>query len=165
MRARVIFCKKKMKTEIRAEKRKVGIGVLGGPYAHVGLLRKAKAIVKATARSAEAKSEVLYSLPGIFAMELREGRNAVRLIKEGDALRIMKSSEKSDVLLVVEFSDIDAERGSMLGKVPTARLLAEGRIVYRGRGKYFNCFQRIAYIADKMLLSDSKFQAIYGAEI
>ena len=137
---------------------------MGGPYARMGLLRKAKAIVKATERSAEAKAEVLYSLPGIFAMEIREGKHSVRLIKEGDSLRIMESSEKSDILLVVEFADVAAERGSMLGKVPTARLLAEGRIVYRGRGKYFNCFQRISYIADKMLLSGKKFQAMYGTE-
>ena len=146
------------------EKRKIGRGVMGGPYAHLGLWRKAKAIVKATERSAEAKDEVLYRLPGIFAMQLREGEYVVRLIKEGETLRIMEPSEKSEVLLSVEFSDVAAERGSLVGKVSLARLLAEGRITYRGRGRYFNVFQRIAFIADKMTLSDKKFRAMYGTE-
>jgi len=151
--------------DIRTERRKIGRGILGGPYAHLGLRSKAKDLVKATERSAEAKAEVLYSLPGIFAMELREGQYVVRLIKEGDTLRIMDPSERSDILLTVEFSDIAAERGSLVGKVSMPRLLAEGRITYRGRGKYFTCFQRIAYIADKTLLSRKKFQEMYGTEI
>lgn len=150
--------------EIQAEKRKIGNGVVSGPYAHMALRRKAKMIVKATERSAEAKNEVLYSLPGIFAMELCEGKYTVRLIKEGEALRIMESAEKSDILLTVVFSDIDAERGSLVGKVSLARLFAEGRVTYRGRGKYFNAFQRISYIADKTLLSRKKFEAMYGTE-
>lgn len=150
--------------EIRTKKRRIGLGVRGGPYAHMALRRKAKAIVKVTERSAEAKQEVLYSLPGIFAMELREGKYVVRLIKEGDCLRMMENTEISEILLTVTFSDIDAEKGSLVGKVSMGRLLAEGRITYKGRCKYFNAFQRISYIADKTLLSTKKFQAMYGTE-
>jgi len=148
--------------DIRTEIKKMPVG--NGIYARMAMERVASRLIKATEQSEEAKKEVLYSLPGIFAVEIRSGANSVRLIKEGDVFREMESSEKSDILLVVIFQDQGAETAYLSGAASLARLYAEGRLSSRGRGKYRNAFMRIARVADETVLSKKKLRAMYGSE-
>ena len=127
------------------------------------LKKKAEALVFATQHSDAAKAEVLYGLPGVFSMSLHAGEKSLRLIKEGECFRILKSSEISDVLLSIRLEDRGAEEDITAGKASLARLFSEGRVTYRGSGKSFNCIMRIDCISDELRLSERKRKDLYGS--
>ncbi|MBP5405347.1 MAG: hypothetical protein J6Y74_05340 [Clostridia bacterium] len=128
------------------------------------VLRKwAEALVFATQHSDAAKAEVLYGLPGVFSMSLQAGGKSLRLIKEGDSFRILKSSEISDVLLSIRLEDRGAEEDIIEGRASLAKLFSEGRVTYRGSGKSFNCVMRIDCVSDKLRLSERKRKDLYGS--
>ena len=130
--------------------------------ANVELLCIARRLVRATEKSAEAQKDVMYSLPGIFAFELSADKKCVRLIKEGNTFRIMKKTEKSEVLASVVFEDAGVLSRIRSEDVTAAKALSEGRISYRGISKYASAILRVFYAADKLFLSDAKWCALYG---
>ena len=140
------------------EERKIGRDF----YAGFGLKKKAAAIVKATERDERAKKEVLQALPGVFSMILEAGESSVHLIKEGNALRIMEKSEKSDVLLSIAFEDVGGEREIFSGKTTLSKLFSEGRLSYKGRTSFFAALMRIDAVSDDILLSEKKKTELYG---
>jgi len=130
--------------------------------ANVELLRIAKRLVRVTETSEDAQKDVMYSLPGIFALELCAGKNRIRLIKEGNALRIMKKTEKSDILTSIVFEDENVLSRVAANRATAATALSEGRVSYCGTSKHFSAIMRIFYVSDKLFLSDAKWSALYG---
>jgi len=128
----------------------------------VGLLMRAKHLVQATKKSETAKKEILYRLPGVFSMRLRAGKEEVRLIKEADELRIMKKTEKSVILLSINFED-NAELGDvMFHETTMPRALSEGRVHFDGAPKYMGVILRVDHEGDKCVLSNDKYAELYG---
>lgn len=130
----------------------------------VDLLLVAGRLVRATERSEDAQKDVMYSLPGIFAFALCAGKNRICLIKEGNAFRIMKKAEKSEVLTVIEFEDASVLSRIAVRRITAAKALSEGRTSYRGISKYASVIMRVFYAADKLFLSDAKWIALYGED-
>ena len=122
----------------------------------------AKRLEKATAVSEEAQTEIMYGLPGIFSFALCSGGRSVRLIKEGNAFRIMKLSEKSDILTSVFFDDPKTLTSVATGRKTIFKALSEGRVSYKGAVGFFTTVMRVFYVADKLRLSDKKRGALYG---
>jgi len=126
------------------------------------LSRRANFLVQASKHSAGAAKEILYGLPGVFAMSLVSEGKEVRLIKEADQLRLMKSSEKSAILLTIYFDDITALCELATGDVTMQKAFAEGRIRFSGSMKYFAAITRAASEGDKALFGEEKYAELYG---
>lgn len=132
--------------------------------AYAELRRYANRVIKCTQKSEGAKLEMLFSLPGIFAMEFRFLRAKIRLIKEGDAFRLMERSEKSRNLLTVTISDASALKKMISGKLTIHRAMAEGRLTFGGSTAFFCVITRICEEGDKILLSESSYKEAYRSE-
>ena len=148
--------------ELQTENRVNRMNGISRGVVRLGLLLRAKHLVRASKESAEAKREILYDLPGVFSMILRAGRAEIRLIKEADELRIMNRSEKSNPRLIITFNDY-AALGDLVGRETTLpKLLSEKRVTYLGAPKYCNVILRVDHEGDKLNLSDEKFAEFYG---
>lgn len=128
------------------------------------LILFAKRVVRATEKCEKAKLDLLYSLPGVFSLELACGGASIRLIKEADTFRIMEKSERSVILLRVIFSDRGSERALLYKKASLCRLLAEGRILYFGKSKYMSVLTRVSEEGDRAFLSENKRNELYPLE-
>lgn len=142
----------------RQEKKKNLIEKL---IARSALSRRAAFLVQATKKSEAAAKEILYGLPGVFAMRLVSCGKEVRLIKEASELRIMKDSEKSDILLTIYFDDIPALCELSAGETTMQKAFAEGRIHFGGSLKYFATILRAASAGDS-LYGEEKYAELYG---
>ena len=150
--------------ELQTVEKKYGNPISDRCLAFAELRRYANRVIKYTQKSEGAKLEMLFSLPGIFAMEFRFLRAKVRLIKEGDAFRVMERSEKSRNLLTVTITDASALKKMIAGKLTIHRALAEGRLTFAGSTAFFCVLTRICNEGDKVLLSDSRYQEAYRSE-
>ena len=112
--------------------------------------RIANALVVATKKSQSAGDELLYRLPGVFSMTISYGGRRVRLIKEANTFRIMEKSEKSDILLAVEFADGAALCDVFQAKATWAKILSEGRLRLSGNVNYAAVFLRVAAESDRL---------------
>ena len=112
--------------------------------------------------STAAGDDLLYGLPGVFVMRISYRDSYVRLIKEANALRIMKDSEKSDVLLSAEILDEAALGDLSFHTVTWQKAYAEGRVRFAGKAKYAAVIVRVAKAGDQAELSQKKYQNLYG---
>ena len=150
--------------ELQTVEKKYGNPISDRCVAKVELLRFAKRLVKYTEKSENAKLELLYSLPGIFAMELRFLGAKVRIIKEGATFRIMDRSEKSRNLLTVTINDGSVLKKLTSGNLTACRAAAEGRLTFKGSTAFFCVFMRVCRFGDKELLSESRYAEAYDSE-
>ena len=139
-------------------------GLIKKFFVRHALKKRAKFLVRATERSEVAAKEVLYSLPGVFSMKLVAGGAEVRLIKEADQLRLMNSSEKSDVLLIIGFEDLAILGDLAAGDVTLQKAFAEGRATFSGKTKYFASVMRVNAEGDKALLGAGAYAELYGKD-
>ena len=128
----------------------------------LALSRRAKLFVRATKKSDAAAKEVLYHLPGCFAMSLVHQGNEIRLIKEADQFRIMKNSEESDILLTIFFKDTVALCELGAGEVTMQKAFSEGRISFKGPLKCFSTIVRVSEKSDLALFGEDKHTELYG---
>ena len=126
------------------------------------LRRIAGALCRATLASDAAGDEILYGLPGVFSMEIRAERSSIRLIKEARSLRVMKKSEKSDILLTIKLEDL-AVAGDITGReCSMQKALAEGRLTFAGKTKHFAAIIRASAAGDKTILPNEEYYELYG---
>lgn len=112
--------------------------------------------------SKEAGDEILYGLPGIFTMEISAADESVRIIKEANTLRTMKTSEASDVLLRIKLEDI-ALLGDIVGRECTLqKAFAEGRMTFIGETKHLATILRAGAAGDKAILPNEEYFELYG---
>ena len=131
-------------------------------FARHALRRCACFLVRATERCEAAAKEVLYDLPGVFAMSLVAAGEEVRLIKEADCFRIMKKAERSDVLLSIRFEDL-AILGDLTARECTMqKALAERRLTCFGKIGYLATVMRVSAEGDKALLGEGAYEELYG---
>ena len=135
-----------------------------GALAALALRSRAKYLVRASKESREAAKDILRTLPGVFSMTLTAGTHSIRLIKEADQFRIMKKSEKSDIILDIEFRDLCALLEAAAKQVTMQKLLAENRLTFRGRTQYFAALMRVYSDGDRVLCSESQYLELYGKE-
>ena len=128
------------------------------------LYRYARRVIRCTEKSDGAKTELLFSLPGIFAMELCFGGKSVRLIKEGDVFRVPERAEKIRCLLKIIILDKAALELLIAGKVSLNRCAAERRLAFSGGTPFFSAFSRIVCEGDRSLLSDKRYKGSYLSE-
>lgn len=122
----------------------------------------AKELARASEKIENAGDDVLYRLPGVFSMSLVCGGQVVRLIKEANAFRVMKSSEKSEVSLSAKVTDEAALADLCSKKATWQKVYSEGRIVFAGKMKYATLFMRVMAEGDKAFLSAKKYLELYG---
>lgn len=126
------------------------------------LQKISKALVLASEQSSAVGDDILYGLPGVFSFCISYKGECVRLIKEANSFRIMKPSEKSEVLLSIEPLD-DAALGDLcLGGATWHKLYAEGRVSFAGKIKYATVFMRVAAEGDRFRMSEKNYQDLYG---
>jgi len=126
------------------------------------LKRLARALCLGTVASEEASDEILYGLPGIFSMEISAAGARVRLIKEANTLRIMRSSEKSEPLLRLHLEDL-AVLGDIVGRECTLqKALAEGRMTFAGKTTHLATIMRASAAGDKTVLPNEEYCELYG---
>lgn len=121
----------------------------------------AKNLVLATKKSTAAAKDVLYTLPGVFSMKIVYGDKEVRLIKEADELRIMESSEISDILLTIEPADAGILADLYTHQTTLQHALAENRVHLFGKTKYAATIVRVSAEADKLTCSKKTLQNLY----
>ncbi len=119
-------------------------------------------LARASKTSEKVGDDVLYHLPGVFSLGVSYGGESVRLIKEANSFRIMKSSEKSDVSLIATVVDAAAIRDICTHKASWQKLYAEGRVTFAGKIKYATLFMRVMAEGDKAFLPAKKYQELYG---
>ena len=129
---------------------------------HAALRKLAKALVRASEKSECAGDEILYGLPGVFSMDLTYQDQSVRLIKEANAFRIMKPSEKSEVSLSAIVTDEAALADLKFKRATWQKVYSEGRVVFAGKIKYAALFMRVMAEGDKASLPAKKYQELYG---
>ena len=128
------------------------------------LRRMAKLFVRATQRSDAAKKAVLYGLPGVFSASITFEGNSMRLIKEADEFRIMKKSEKSEILLYIDFRDTESIAEVAARETNLNRVFAAGRMTFRGKTRYLAAMMRAFVEGDKATLSEEDYAELYGGE-
>ena len=128
----------------------------------LALKRIAKALVLASEKSAVVGDDILYRLPGVFALSVTYQETSVRLIKEANAFRIMKDAEKSVILLSVTITDQAALEELSEKRATWQKVYAEGRITFAGKEKYAALFLRAAAEGDKAILSEKQYRELYG---
>ena len=148
--------------EIRIVTKKYGRSPLDKALCKLELEEFARRVIRGTEQSEGAKLELLFSLPGIFAMELLYCGASVRLIKEGDVFRVMEKSEKSDVLLCVRVTDKAALADLYFHNATWQKVYAEGRLVFAGKVKYASLLMRIIAACEKDCLPPQKIHELYG---
>jgi len=114
-----------------------------GAYVLYRLRGWAKKLILATRRNEEMRAEVMHSLPGIFALELAFGKYTVRMMKEGDSFRILKTSEKSDDIVCLTAEDLPTLKALAVGSETELAALAQGRLSYAGLNRYVNVIMRL----------------------
>lgn len=108
-------------------------------------LRKiAGELVRATKKSKKAAKELLYGVPGVFAVRLAMGRYSVRLIKEADEFRIMKKTEKCAYFLTIKFKDRAALGEVGMRRGPLQRAFSEERVLVLGATSDFAVVTRVS---------------------
>ena len=127
----------------------------------IALKKLATNLVLATQKSKEAGKDVLYSLPGVFSMKLVYGEYEVRLIKEADELRLMDSSEISDILLTIEPVDAGILADLYTHNTTLQHALAENRVRILGKSKYAATILRVSTQADALVCSKKTLQKLY----
>ena len=150
--------------ELQTVEKKYGRSIAAFAATECELMKLARRVIRCTEKSEGAKLELLFSLPGIYAMELCFGGAKIRLIKEGDVFRLMERSEKSSILLSVTVLDQDALKKLALGKCTVNQCAAQGRLIYRGSTRFFCVFTRICNEGDKALLSGGRYRSLYRTE-
>jgi len=150
--------------ELQTVEKKYGRSLAAFAASECELMRFARRVIRYTEKSEGAKLELLFSLPGIYAMELCFGGKKIRLIKEGDVFRTMGRSEKSRILLSVTIEDQDALGKLAAGKCTVNQCAAQGRLTFRGSIRFFCVFTRICNEGDKVLLSSGRYGALYRTE-
>ena len=126
------------------------------------LKRLANDLCLGVTASPEAGEEILYRLPGVFAMEISAAGESVRLIKEANTLRTMKKSETSDILLHIRLEDI-AVLGDIVSRECTLqKAFAEGRLTFTGETKHFATVLRAGAAGDKAILPNEEYFELYG---
>lgn len=131
-------------------------------FARSALMKIAKTLARASENSENAGDDVLYRLPGVFSLSLVYRDEVVRLIKEANAFRIMKPSEKSEVSLSAIVTDEAALADLKFKRATWQKLYAEGRVVFAGKIKYAALFMRVMAEGDKASLPAKKYQELYG---
>ena len=131
-------------------------------FRRIALKKVAKALVFASESSVAAGDDILYRLPGVFSLMISYEDSFVRLIKEGNAFRIMKLSEKSEVLLSVTIADAAALCDLAFRSATWQKVYAEGRATFAGKMSYATLLIRVAAEGDKAALSPEKYEALYG---
>ena len=150
--------------EIRIVTKKYGRSPLNKALCKLELKEFARRVIRGTEQSEGAKLELLFSLPGIFAMELLYRGASVRLIKEGDVFRVMEKSEKSAILLSVRIHDRDALKKLIAGKYSINLCVSQGRVSIAGATEFFCVFTRILNESDRVFLSSGKYREMYLSE-
>jgi len=125
------------------------------------LFRLASALCHGTVVDKEAGREVLYGLPGVFSMTITAGGQKVRLLKEADTFRRMKSSEISDNLLTICFNDVTALGDVVSHECTMHKALAEGRLSFTGKTSYLAVLLRASAAGDKTLLTPEEYEELY----
>lgn len=126
------------------------------------LRRLAGALCRAGGSAEAAADEILYGLPGVFAMSIEAPGAVLRLIKEAGTFRIMKKAEKSELLLRIRFEDLSV-LGDVVGRECTMqRALSEGRLTFAGKTKYLAAVMRASAAGDKALLPNEDYYQLYG---
>jgi len=126
------------------------------------LSRVAKSLVNASIVGEGAGDDILYRLPGVFTMSISYHGQTFRLIKEANEFRIMKPSEKSDVLLEITLTDGVALAELYLHISTWQKIYAEGRMTFAGKTKYLTLVMRVAAARDKGCLPPNKYEQLYG---
>lgn len=127
-----------------------------------GLKDRALFFVRAGKKSKIAAKEILYGLPGVFAMSLSAEGKEIRLIKEADEFRIMENSESSDILLKIRFHDLTVLRDIASQETTLQKAFAERRISFSGQTKYFTAIARVSAEGDKYDCSETEYFDLYG---
>ena len=127
--------------DVRTETKRIRKG--WSAYFHHKLKKWANKIVDKTLKEPAAREEVMYSLSGVFAFSVKYRDVSVRLIKEGDVFRLMKNTEKSDILLTISLEDSATLKDVADGELNELRAFADGRLSYRGQSKAFNAIMRV----------------------
>ena len=122
----------------------------------------AKELVKASERSETAGDEILFHLPGVFCFSLCYRGESVRLIKEANAFRVMKKSEKSEPLLCVKIEDAAVLCDIYSHRATLQKASAEGRVTFGGKIKYATLVMRVSAEGDKATLNKKQYQELYG---
>ncbi len=135
---------------------------LRGPFRRLALKRIAKALVLASEKSMVVGDDILYRLPGVFSLSINYQGASVRLIKEGNAFRIMENAENSVILLSVTITDTAALNDLSHKKATWQKLYAEGRIAFAGKEKFASLFLRAAAEGDKATLGERQYRELYG---
>ena len=125
-------------------------------------MKIAKTLARASENSENAGDDVLYRLPGVFSLSLVYRGEVVRLIKEANAFRIMKPSEKSEVSLSAIVTDEAALADLKFKRATWQKVYSEGRVVFAGKIKYAALFMRVMAEGDKASLPAKKYQELYG---
>ena len=131
-------------------------------FARSALMKIAKTLARASENSENAGDDVLYRLPGVFSLSLVYRGEVVRLIKEANAFRIMKPSEKSEVSLSAIVTDEAALADLKFKRATWQKVYSEGRVVFAGKIKYAALFMRVMAEGDKASLPAKKCQELYG---
>ncbi len=131
-------------------------------FARSALMKIAKTLARASENSENAGDDVLYRLPGVFSLSLVYRGEVVRLIKEANAFRIMKPSEKSEVSLSAIVTDEAALADLKFKRATWQKVYSEGRVVFAGKIKYAALFMRVMAEGDKASLPAKKYQELYG---
>ena len=126
------------------------------------LNRLAKALCLCTEACDEAGDAILYGLPGVFSMELQSPDASARLIKEARALRQMKNSEKSDILLTIRFEDLAVVGDINARECTIQKALSEGRATFAGKTKHLAAVLRAGAAGDKERLPSEEYFELYG---
>lgn len=150
--------------ELQTFEKKYGRSLFGRAFEKGELLKFARRVIGYTQKSEGSKLELLFSLPGIYAMSLCYRGATVRLIKEGDVFRVMERSEKSEVLLSIRIETPTALRSLGEGKRSINECIAERSVTYKGSTEYFCVFTRVCNEGDKVSLSDARYKELYRAD-
>ena len=148
--------------KLQTETQKIKKGLIKSILLHFRLKKVAKALVRGASKSKAASAEILYSLPGVFSMSIVYGLQKVRLIKEADELRIMDTSEKAKNLLTLELRDERILSELSSHEVTWQKAISEHRISFVGKTRFLTCLMRVAAEADRVVCSESKYDALYG---
>lgn len=131
-------------------------------FAGIALRRLVGALCRAGEASERAGDEILYGLPGVFTVEFEAPNAKVRLIKEGNLLRTMKKTERSDVSLRIRLEDL-AVLGDIVSEECTLqRALAEGRMTYAGKTAHLAALIRAGAEGDRVILPKEEYEELYG---